>query len=239
MRWAARWRGHRRSRHPVPHPQRQQGPGRARHPGAGRPHPVQGGHPPPAGEPAQPVAVPAGGGRPDARGRPRGVGAVTQVGLRFRARAVVLTAGTFLDGRIHVGLQNYSAGRAGDPPAVSLSARLKELKLPQGRLKTGTPPRSTAAASTSAGCRSSRATWTRCRCSASWARRAAPAPGAVLDHPHQRAHARDHPQRLRPQPDVHRRDRRRGAALLPQHRGQGQPLCRQGPRTRSSWSPRA
>jgi tRNA uridine 5-carboxymethylaminomethyl modification enzyme len=54
---------------------------------------------------------------------------------------VVLTAGTFLDGKIHVGLNNYAAGRAGDPPAVSLSARLKELKLPQGRLKTGTPPR--------------------------------------------------------------------------------------------------
>ncbi|WP_338846459.1 tRNA uridine-5-carboxymethylaminomethyl(34) synthesis enzyme MnmG [Massilia sp. W12] len=68
-------------------------------------------------------------------------GAVTQVGLRFRSRAVVLTAGTFLDGKIHVGLQNYSGGRAGDPPAISLSARLKELKLPQGRLKTGTPPR--------------------------------------------------------------------------------------------------
>jgi tRNA uridine 5-carboxymethylaminomethyl modification enzyme len=61
--------------------------------------------------------------------------------LRFRSRTVVLTAGTFLDGKIHVGLNNYSAGRAGDPPAVSLSARLKELKLPQGRLKTGTPPR--------------------------------------------------------------------------------------------------
>jgi tRNA uridine 5-carboxymethylaminomethyl modification enzyme len=71
----------------------------------------------------------------------RVVGAVTQVGIRFRARAVVLTAGTFLDGKIHVGLNNYAAGRAGDPPAVSLSARLKELKLPQGRLKTGTPPR--------------------------------------------------------------------------------------------------
>jgi len=71
----------------------------------------------------------------------RVVGAVTQVGVRFRARAVVLTAGTFLDGRIHVGLQSYSAGRAGDPPAISLSARLKELKLAQGRLKTGTPPR--------------------------------------------------------------------------------------------------
>ena len=71
----------------------------------------------------------------------RVVGAVTQIGIRFRARTVVLTAGTFLDGRIHVGLSNYQAGRAGDPPAISLSARLKELKLPQGRLKTGTPPR--------------------------------------------------------------------------------------------------
>ncbi len=71
----------------------------------------------------------------------RVVGAVTQIGLKFLSRAVVLTAGTFLDGKIHVGLNNYSAGRAGDPPAISLSARLKELKLPQGRLKTGTPPR--------------------------------------------------------------------------------------------------
>ena len=71
----------------------------------------------------------------------RVVGAITQVGVRFRAKCLVLTAGTFLDGRIHVGLQHYSAGRAGDSPAVSLAARLKELKLPQGRLKTGTPPR--------------------------------------------------------------------------------------------------
>lgn len=71
----------------------------------------------------------------------RVVGAVTQVGVRFRGRAVVLTAGTFLDGKIHVGLNSYAAGRAGDPPAISLSSRLKELALPQGRLKTGTPPR--------------------------------------------------------------------------------------------------
>ena len=68
-------------------------------------------------------------------------GAVTQAGIRFRGRAVILTAGTFLDGRIHIGLQNFAAGRAGDPPSLSLAARLKELKLPQGRLKTGTPPR--------------------------------------------------------------------------------------------------
>lgn len=71
----------------------------------------------------------------------RVVGAVTQSGIQFRATTVVLTAGTFLDGKIHVGLSHYAAGRAGDPPAVGLSARLKELKLPQGRLKTGTPPR--------------------------------------------------------------------------------------------------
>jgi len=68
-------------------------------------------------------------------------GVVTQMGLEFTAKKVVLTAGTFLDGKIHVGLNNYAGGRAGDPSAVSLSARLKELNLPQGRLKTGTPPR--------------------------------------------------------------------------------------------------
>ena len=71
----------------------------------------------------------------------RVAGVVTQIGLRFNAKSVVLTAGTFLGGLIHVGLQNYSAGRAGDPPAISLAARLRELSLPAGRLKTGTPPR--------------------------------------------------------------------------------------------------
>ncbi len=69
------------------------------------------------------------------------VGVVTQIGLRFQSKSVVLTAGTFLGGLIHVGLQNYSAGRAGDPPAISLAARLREIGLPAGRLKTGTPPR--------------------------------------------------------------------------------------------------
>jgi tRNA uridine 5-carboxymethylaminomethyl modification enzyme len=68
-------------------------------------------------------------------------GVVTQIGLRFRGRAVVLTAGTFLSGLVHVGLQNYPAGRAGDPASVTLAARLREMKLPVGRLKTGTPPR--------------------------------------------------------------------------------------------------
>jgi tRNA uridine 5-carboxymethylaminomethyl modification enzyme len=71
----------------------------------------------------------------------RAAGVVTQIGLRFNAKSVVLTAGTFLGGLIHVGMQNYSAGRAGDPPAISLAARLREIGLPAGRLKTGTPPR--------------------------------------------------------------------------------------------------
>ena len=71
----------------------------------------------------------------------RVVAAVTQSGITFKTKALVLTAGTFLNGLIHIGLQNYSAGRAGDPSASSLGARLRELKLPQGRLKTGTPPR--------------------------------------------------------------------------------------------------
>lgn len=68
-------------------------------------------------------------------------GVVTQLGIRFEAPVVILTAGTFLNGLIHVGLSHYPAGRAGDPPAVSLSHRLRELRLPIGRLKTGTPPR--------------------------------------------------------------------------------------------------
>ena len=71
----------------------------------------------------------------------RAVGVVTQIGLRFKSKSVVLTAGTFLGGLIHVGMQNYSAGRAGDPPASSLAARLREIGMPAGRLKTGTPPR--------------------------------------------------------------------------------------------------
>ena len=71
----------------------------------------------------------------------RVVGAITQMGLKFRAKAVVLTVGTFLDGKIHIGLDNYSGGRAGDPPSIPLSRRLRELPLRVGRLKTGTPPR--------------------------------------------------------------------------------------------------
>ena len=71
----------------------------------------------------------------------RVTGVVTQMGLTFRSKTVVLTAGTFLSGKIHIGLNNYAGGRAGDPPAQTLGQRLRELKLPVGRLKTGTPPR--------------------------------------------------------------------------------------------------
>jgi tRNA uridine 5-carboxymethylaminomethyl modification enzyme len=71
----------------------------------------------------------------------RVTGVVTQLGIRFEADAVVVTTGTFLSGLVHVGLRSYEAGRAGDPPAKTLGARLRELALPAGRLKTGTPPR--------------------------------------------------------------------------------------------------
>jgi tRNA uridine 5-carboxymethylaminomethyl modification enzyme len=71
----------------------------------------------------------------------RAVGVLTQLGIRFRGRAVILTTGTFLGGLVHVGLEKYEAGRAGDPASVALAARLREMKLPVGRLKTGTPPR--------------------------------------------------------------------------------------------------
>jgi len=68
-------------------------------------------------------------------------GVVTQMGLKFKAKSVVLTVGTFLGGQIHIGLQNYSGGRAGDPPSIALARRLRELPFRVGRLKTGTPPR--------------------------------------------------------------------------------------------------
>lgn len=69
------------------------------------------------------------------------IGVVTQMGLAFEAPAIVLTTGTFLSGKIHIGMQNYSGGRAGDPPAIALANRLRELPIRVGRLKTGTPPR--------------------------------------------------------------------------------------------------
>jgi tRNA uridine 5-carboxymethylaminomethyl modification enzyme len=77
----------------------------------------------------------------DNGGSPVVTGVITQVGLHFHSESTVVTAGTFLAGKIHVGLQSYAGGRAGDPPATTLAARLRDLNLPVGRLKTGTPPR--------------------------------------------------------------------------------------------------
>lgn len=71
----------------------------------------------------------------------RVVGVITEMGLKFRGKAVVLTVGTFLGGKIHIGLENYSGGRAGDPPSIALASRLRELPFRVDRLKTGTPPR--------------------------------------------------------------------------------------------------
>ena len=155
-------------------------------------------------------------------------GVRTQLGIEFPARSVVLTAGTFLAGLVHVGLSNYEAGRAGDPPARTLAHRLRELELPVGRLKTGTPPRLDGRSIDFSALQEQPGDSPTPVFSTLGSRIHASAPSILLDHPYQRAHSRDHPLGVRPQPDVHRRDRGGGAALLPVHRRQGQPLRRQG-----------
>ena len=197
----------------------------------------------PAREPAEPHAVPAGGRRPDARRRRRDArvtGVITQLGMRFAADAVVLTTGTFLSGLIHVGLENYEAGRAGDPPAQDAG------RAPARAEAAGRPPEDRDAAAPrrphhrllGAG-RAARRRSGAGVLASSGAREHASAPAAVLDHAHQRAHARDHPRRPRPLADVHRRDRGRRPALLPVDRGQDRALRRARRATRSSSSPRA
>jgi tRNA uridine 5-carboxymethylaminomethyl modification enzyme len=155
-------------------------------------------------------------------------GVVTQLGIRFEAPAVVLTAGTFLNGLVHVGLSNYRAGRFGDPAAISLAERLKEIRLPVGRLKTGTPPRLdgrsidySLAAGTGRG---------RSGAGVFLPRQPQPAsaPGVLLDRPYQQPDPRHHPIRAGPLADVHRRHRRRRAALLPVDRRQDPSFRRQG-----------
>jgi glucose-inhibited division protein A len=158
----------------------------------------------------------------------RVVGAVTQVGIKFQAKTVVLTAGTFLDGKIHVGMNNYSAGRAGDPPAISLSARLKELKLPQGRLKTGTPPRIDGRSIDFSVMEEQPGDLDPIPVFSVMGCRDASEADAVLGYAYQRTNARHHSRQPRSQPDVYRRDRRRRPALLSVDRGQDSSLCRQG-----------
>jgi tRNA uridine 5-carboxymethylaminomethyl modification enzyme len=135
----------------------------------------------------------------------RVVGAVTQVGIRFRSRTVVLTAGTFLDGKIHVGLNNYAAGRAGDPPAVSpVGTAERTASCRRGASRPARRRASTGAASISAKCEEQPGDGMPGGAKGhgagvqlhGHARGHAPPADAVLDHAHQRAHARDHPQRL-------------------------------------------
>ena len=166
-------------------------------------------------------------------------GVVTQIGLKFSARAVVLTTGTFLAGLIHVGLRNYQAGRAGDPPAVRLAQRLRELKLPVGRLKTGTPPRIDGRSIDFSVMTEQPGDDAGSGIFISRRPRSASAAVAVLDHAYQRAHPRHHSRRARPLADVYRRDRGRRPALLPFDRRQNHALRATRPRTRSSSSPRA
>ena len=117
------------------------GPGGTRHARAGRPSALQQAIRRRLENQPNLTLVPAGSGRHPARGRPGRRCRDRSSGFDFAARAVVLTAGTFLSGLVHVGLQSYQAGRAGDPASITLAARLREMKLPVGRLKTGTPPR--------------------------------------------------------------------------------------------------
>ena len=184
---------------------------------------------------AQPHAVPAGGRRPARSTGDRVAGVVTQIGLEFEADAVVLTTGTFLSGLIHIGLKNYEAGRAGDPPAKRLGARLRELKLPAGRLKTGTPPRLDGRTIDFAALAEQPGDEPAPVFSFMGTRGDAPTPGVVLDHPYQRANAR----RSSGAASTARRCytgviKGVGAAVLPVDRGQGGSLRASATATRSS-----
>ena len=145
-------------------------------------------------------------------------------GIEFRARAVVLTVGTFLGGRIHVGLDNYAGGRAGDPPSNKLAERLRALPFRTGRLKTGTPPRIDGRTIDYSRLAAQHSDEPRPVFSYLGRESDHPRAAALPHHRDHGAHARDHPRRHRSLADVHRQDRRRGSALLPERRRQGGPV---------------
>ena len=190
-------------------------------------------------KPAKPVAVPGRSGGSSRSSTVGWLGIVTAVGLEFSARAVVLTVGTFLGGRIHVGLEQAPGGRAGDAPSNRLAARLRELPLRVGRLKTGTPPRIDGRTIDYAGLQVQPGRRAGARLLVPGPATRASAAGLLPQHRDQRADACVDPRRHRPLAAVHGRDRRSGPALLPVGRGQGRAFRRQGPRTRSSSSRRA
>ena len=142
-------------------------------------------------------------------------GAITQMGLVFRAPRVVLTSGTFLGGKMHIGLENNSGGRAGDPPSIALAERLRELPFRVARLKTGTPPRIDARSVDFSGLEEQ------------WGDQPEPVMsylGNVAEHPEQ---PRYYSRRPRPVTALLRRHRGRRAALLSQYRGQNSSVCGQ------------
>ncbi len=138
----------------------------------------------------------------------------------------MLTVGTFLDGKIHVGQVNYSGGRAGDAASIGLARGLRELGLAVGRLKTGTPPRIDGRTIDYTNLAEQPGDTPTPVFSFLGSPRRASAPGQLPHHAHDGAHARDHPQGARPLAAVHGRDRRRRPALLPVDRGQGRALRR-------------
>ena len=151
-------------------------------------------------------------------------GVVTMDGTAIAARAVVLTVGTFLGGRIHVGLESREGGRIGDAPSNALAARLRELPFTVGRLKTGTPPRIDGRTLDYGAMRPQPGDEPRPVFSFLGRREDHPPAGPLPHHRDQRADARDHPRRDRPLADVHRPHRGRRPALLPLDRGQGRSL---------------
>ncbi len=224
---------------PVPHLEREQGARGARHACTGGPAALQARDSPHARIAAAFGAVSAGSGGFDSGGRSCGRRRHLRAASSFARAPIVLTAGTFLGGKIHVGLESHPGGRAGDPPSTSLAVRLRELPLRVGRLKTGTPPRIDGRSIDFSALREQHSDDPRPVFSYLGTRARASAPAPLPHHRDQRAHSRHHSRGHRPLAAVHRFDRRRRPALLPLGGGQSGAIRATSTRTRSSSSPKA